>query len=35
MRSMVEGARAVEEILKRQEKRRLKRPSHRATRGPP
>jgi hypothetical protein len=30
MRSMVEGARAVEKILKRQEKRRGKRPSHRA-----
>ncbi len=30
MRSMVEGAQAMEEILQQQEKRRLKRPSHRA-----
>ena len=35
MRSMVEGARAVEKILKRQEKRRGKRPSHRTSCGPP
>ena len=34
MRSMVEGARADGEILWRQEKRRLKRPSHRKS-GPP
>jgi hypothetical protein len=30
MRSMVEGARTVKKILKRQVKRRCKRPSHRA-----
>jgi hypothetical protein len=35
MRSMVEGARADGEILWRQEKRRLKRPSHRTSCGPP
>src|SRR5579872_5507558 len=34
-RSAVEGARAVENILGQQEKRRLQRPSHRAPRGPP
>jgi hypothetical protein len=31
MRSMVEGAQAVREILMRQDKRRLKRPAHRAS----
>ena len=30
MRSMVEGAQAMEKILRRQEKRRGKRPAHRA-----
>ena len=34
MRSMAEGAQAMEEILQQQEKRRLKRPSHRKS-GPP
>ncbi len=35
MRSMVEGARAIENILRLQETRQCKRPAHRTSCGPP